>query len=1049
MSEEILKALMELFALIVKQDGGMITNERNYVSEFLTKQLSRASVNEYLALFDEHAGPVREKSAEKEPAPPSVKDSVKVFSICKKINRTLNQVQKVVVLIRLYELVNADRRFTLQRMNIINTVAEVFKISPDEFAATEQFVKNNDPAHLKNPAILVMSPEKEECEICNKLATGYQDTNIFFLRIASVDLYFLKYISTEQLYLNGLPIVSGQVYTFAKGGSLRSSQGRAIYYSDISSSFLSDIIIHKLSFTVENLTYNFIEGHPAIDDISFSIEEGKLVGILGASGAGKTTLLNLLCGMQKPTSGSVRINGLDVIRDNAALEGVLGYVPQDDLLIEDLTVFENLYFAACQCFKDKTKGEITTLVDQTLMNLGLLEKRDFKVGNPFNKVISGGQRKRLNIALELIREPSVLFIDEPTSGLSSRDSETLMDLLRDLTVKGKLVFSVIHQPSSEIFKMFDKTVILDQDGCMAYYGNPVDAVIYFKTLDAQINSDQGECPSCGNVNPETIFNIIETHVVDEFGKYTDKRKVRPKEWANTFRQKYPVTKVPEIKVPPHRSLQRPGLWKQFQIYFSRDIKSKFANTQYIRLTLLEAPVLGFLLSFIIRYIPDPDSNIYIFSENENIPIYIFMSLIVALFLGLTISAEEIFRDRKILKREHFLNLSRTSYLASKIFIMILISALQSFLFLAIANPILGIKGMFFHYWLALFTTAFCANMLGLNISASFNSAITIYIIIPLLIIPMMVLSGAMFPFDKLNRKIGSVGKVPFIAELMPTRWTYEALMVSQFKDNRYSKVEYNREKETYYLLQKKISEADFNKVYRIPELKKALNTSLTEYRNNPKIIETEEDNKLTRQFSKLMLLQNEFSEMSEIYGLPEFRYIKYLTPYEFNPGIADSAYAYLNRLDNLFSKISNEASDRKDRFYILNAVKLDKLRNDYYNYKLEEIVTKYYERKKILLFKNNLVQNTDPVYLDPYKRGFLNFRTHFYAPAKYIFGIKTDTFTFNIILVLFSTIFLYLILYYELLAKVVDFIEKSKFRRQLFNRLKFNFYIFVSIILLS
>ena len=110
-------------------------------------------------------------------------------------------------------------------------------------------------------------------------------------------------------------------------------------------------------------------------------------------------------------------------------------------------------------------------------------------------------------------------------------------------------------------------------------------------------------------------------------------------------------------------------------------------------------------------------------------------------------------------------------------------------------------------------------MLGLNISASFNSAITIYIVIPLLIIPMMVLSGAMFPFDKLNRTVGSVEKVPLIAELIPTRWTYEALMVTQFKDNRYSRLEYSKDKETYYSLEKKISEAEFNKVYRIKALR--------------------------------------------------------------------------------------------------------------------------------------------------------------------------------------------------------------------------------------
>lgn len=1034
MSEEILKALMELFALIVKQDGGILMNEREYVSGFLNKQLTRETVEEYMALFDEHAGPVIKRAAVKESLAPSVKDSVKILGICKKINRTLNQEQKVVVLMRLYELVNADRQFTLQRMNIINTVAEVFKISSDEFAATEQFVKNDLPEELINPAILVLSPGDEECELCKRMATGYKETRIIVLRIASVDLYFIKYISNDQLYLNGLPIRSGNVYTFAKGGSIKSNSGHAIYYSDISSSFLSDVIIHKISFSVENLTYNFREGHAAVDNVSFSIEEGKLIGIMGASGSGKTTLLNLMSGIQKPTSGTVKINGLDVTGNSKDLEGVFGYVPQDDLLIEDLTVFENLYYAARQCFKDQSKEETNVLVDHTLSNLGLYEKRELKVGSPFNKVISGGQRKRLNIALELIREPSVLFLDEPTSGLSSRDSENLMDLLRDLTLKGKLIFTVIHQPSSEIFKMFDKVIILDQGGCMAYYGNPVDSVIYFKTLDAQINSNVGECPSCGNVNPETIFNIIETQVVDEFGKYTEKRKVKPKEWAAAFTTKYPYMGITDVKEPPHKNLQRPDVFKQFLIYLSRDFKSKIANKQYVLLTLLEAPILGFVLSFIIRYIPDPDSTVYIYSENENIPIYIFMSLIVALFLGLTISAEEIFRDRKILKREHFLNLSRSGYLLSKVAILILISSIQAFLVVITANPILGIKGMYLNYWLALFTTAFCANMLGLNISASFNSAITIYIVIPLVIIPMMVLSGAMFPFDKLNRKIGNVEKVPLIAEIMPTRWTYEALIVTQFKDNRYSKVLYDKNGETFYHLKKTISEAEFNKTHRIPALRDALETTLTEYRNNPKNIGNQPDLLLKnpkRQFSKLDLLKGELAKLSLATDLPEFSYLRDLTPYEFNPGIADSLLRYLDRMDKACNKISIAASDRKDRFYNMaeNNVKLKRWENEYYNQKLEEIVTKPYERNNYLIYKNKIVQNVDPVYLDPSYNGILSFRTHFYAPSKYFFGIKTDTFVFNITLVLLSTIFLYITLYYELLGKTVRFFENFKFRK--------------------
>jgi len=1031
MSEEILKALMELFALIVKQDGGILLNERDYVSVFLNKQLTKEAVEEYLTFFDQHAGPVIKQSSVKESLAPSVKDSVKILGICKKINRTLNQEQKVVVLMRLYELVNSDRQFTLQRMNIINTVAEVFKISSEEFAATEQFVKNNDPAELINPAILVLRPGDEECDLCKKMHTGYQDTIIIILRIASVDLYFLKYLSSDQLYLNGLPIRSGIVYSFAKGGSVKSQQGHAIYYSDISATFLSDFIIHKISFAVENLSYNFHEGNAAVDNVSFSIEQGKLVGIMGASGSGKTTLLNLLSGIQKPSSGTIKINGIVVNSANEDLEGVFGYVPQDDLLIEDLTVFENLYFAALQCFKNKTKEETTLLVDQTLSNLGLFEKRGLKVGSPFNKVISGGQRKRLNIALELIREPSVLFLDEPTSGLSSRDSENLMDLLRDLTLKGKLIFTVIHQPSSEIFKMFDKVIILDQDGCMAYFGNPVDSVVYFKTLDAQINSNQGECPSCGNVNPETIFNIIETQVVDEFGKYTEKRKVKPKEWAAIFISRHPFGSIPEVKEPPHKNLDRPGIFEQLKIYLSRDAKSKIANRQYVLLTLLEAPILAFVLSFIIRYIPDPDSDVYIFADNENIPIYIFMSLIVSLFLGLTISAEEIFRDRKILKRERFLNLSRTSYLLSKVGILILISALQTFLFVVIANPILGIKGMYLHYWLALFTTSFCANMLGLNISASFNSAITIYIVIPLLIIPMMVLSGAMFPFDKLNRKIGSVEKVPLIAEIMPTRWTYEALIVSQFKDNKYFKTYFTETGETYYMLQKKISEAEFSKTQRIEVLREAIKTTLFEYRSNPKVISNNEEilrKKPVRQFSKLDLLKNELTDMAAVNKLSEFAYIANLTPYEFNPEIADSLTTYLDRMNKAFTKVSNSAMDKIDRFINKNNILLKKYENNYYNKKLEEIVKKPYERNKYLVYKNTIVQNYDPIYLDPNKRGFLGFRTHFFAPSKYIFGIKTDTFIFNISFVLLSTILLYVLLYFEVLNKTVRFFENIKFR---------------------
>ncbi|HRR93625.1 MAG TPA: ATP-binding cassette domain-containing protein, partial [Bacteroidales bacterium] len=341
MSEEILKALMELFALVVKQDKGMLKDERDYIHTFLSKQLTRESVEEYINLFDNLAGPMADGSEKNGQASPTVKDSVRILGICKKINRSLSQEQKVVALTRLYELINSGKQFTPQRLNIINTVSEVFKIDPDEVLAIEQFVKNDTPEKLTNPKILVLMPGQEKCKACKKVMPGYHDTLLVFIRVPSVDLYFFKYYSNDQLFLNGLPVSSGIIYTFAKGSSIKSHQAHPIYYSDINSTFLLEESIPRITFTVENLTYRFSDGGTAVNNLSFGIEGGNLIGIMGSSGSGKTSLLNIMSGILKPTSGSVKINGTDITENRNALEGVAGYVPQDDLLIEDLTVFEN------------------------------------------------------------------------------------------------------------------------------------------------------------------------------------------------------------------------------------------------------------------------------------------------------------------------------------------------------------------------------------------------------------------------------------------------------------------------------------------------------------------------------------------------------------------------------------------------------------------------------------------------------------------------------------------------------------------------------------
>ena len=1009
MSEEILKALMQLFALIAKQDGGVEDEEQRFVYDFLVQQVADAKVKEYYTLFEEYAGLKGQTMAlpeNDEIKLTSVIDSVKILGICKKINKTLNQDQKVVVLLRLYELVNADKKFTNQRMEIITTVADVFKMPKNEKNDIEYFVTDNSSHELVEKNLLIINDNGRIPDNFRYLATEKLDGDIIILSVPSVGLYFIKYTGNEDIYLNGLTVSNRRIYLFASGSAIRIPKGKPVYYSDIASHFLLDKTPTRISYDARDLSFIFPDGVPGIRKINFSENQGKLVGIMGASGSGKTTLLNILSGLTKPKSGNILINGINLYEQKDKLHGILGFIPQDDLLIEELTIFQNLYYNAKLCFQNIPENEIIELVDKILSSLGLIDIKYLKVGSVLNKLISGGQRKRLNIALELIREPSILFVDEPTSGLSSRDSENVMDLLRELALKGKLIFVVIHQPSSEIYKMFDRIIILDVGGYLIYYGNPIEAVMYFKRMDTQINSEIGECPICGNVNPELIFNIIESRVIDEFGNYTSERKVSPETWSKLFEQEKSIIKPLTVVEAPRKNLQIPGRFSQFRIFAVRDFLSKISNRQYVLLTMLEAPALGFILSYIIRYIADPTSSVYIFRENENIPIYIFMSLIVALFLGLTVSAEEIFRDRKILKREAFLNLSKSSYLMSKIIILFFISAIQALLFVLIGNSILGIKGMTLAYWFALFTTAACANLIGLNVSASFNSAITIYIIIPLIMIPMMVLSGAMFSFDKLNRTIGSVGKVPWIAEIMPTKWSYEALMVHQFKSNRFQR--------QFYKVRKDESIADFKQVYLLPELNKRVDLVFEEFQSTGQIKKTADD---------LKLIKNELSKENVLVHSIAFEQINNLFPEKVSPEVFYQLRLHLAKLNDYYSREFVMATTQRENmilYYMEQKPGLYNRNKDMYqNESVEEHVRKVFEKNEMVEYHNELIQQIDPIYKDPLPGNWLSFRSHFFAPRKYFLGSFFDTYWFNMGFIWFLTIVFYITLYYDLLKKLI------------------------------
>jgi ABC-type multidrug transport system ATPase subunit len=1011
MSEEILKALMQLFAIISKQDDGSTINQRDFVSSFLESQLNNQKVKEYLTYYDEKSGNSSDETKENGPGRlTSVKDSVRTLAICRKINKTLTQKQKIVVLIRLFEMLMSENLFTEQRMGIISTVATIFNIVPDEVELIREFIRCKSAEEITTEEILMITGAETrlpEIKKMNLIVSQGIDKTIFILRIRSSDLYFIKYNGESEISLNGQLFNTRKIYIFPQGSTLRVPKG-TIYFNDVVSKFLHSEIKHGLSFTAENISYVFPNGKKGLHDVNIA-EEFGLIGIMGASGSGKTTLLNVLSGIESPSSGKVTLNGLDIHSDAEDAKSMIGYIAQDDFLMEDLTVYENLYYNSKLCFRDLGVEEIKIKTDKVLSDLGLTEIKDIKVGTPLNKMISGGQRKRLNIALELIREPSVLFVDEPTSGLSSKDSENVMDLLKELSLQFKLIFVVIHQPSSEIFKMFDKLIILDTGGYPIYYGNPIEAVMYFKKATRQINADTGECHACGNVNPELLFSIIESKEVDDFGRFTGNRIKNPSEWNELFLQNFKQKEISEVNAIPPRSFRIPNKIRQLKIFIQRDVLSKLSNTQYLLISLLEAPLMAIFLTAIIKYVPDKNAG-YIFRNNENLPPYIFMSIIIALFIGLSVSAEEIFRDRKILRRERFLNLSRSSYLLSKITILFSLSAFQMLIFVLIGNSILGLKGMTFEYWMILFASACCANVMGLNISSAFNSAVTIYILIPLLIIPQMALGGAMFNFDKINSSFGGgKGKAPVIADYMSSRWAYEALAVSQFKNNRYEREFFN--------IDQIESMANYGQAFYIPEIEKLIGESEL-------LIDSGDEIRQNNLRYNLKLLKNEIASQVAIFPDISFDTNK-IQPENFGRDAISDLRNFTGQLQEKYIAVYNAANLKKENMISLMEERLggkqeyQLVNNTYNNDFLSEIVKKLTEKNKIIRGEDHLIRNFEPVFLNPDKESF-TFRAHFFAPVKYIFGRQIDTIWFNLIMIWLTTALLYGLLYFNILKKAVD-----------------------------
>ena len=964
MTDILLSSFLSLFALFGKKEQVDEAWAKTMLMNYLRHQFGIRNIDSYLGFYEDLRGTYDLMDDD------SLDTQGSVRSICSALQGKIKAGEKSLLLLRLMEFCGYREG---HGDDLFKAMVETLEIPEEQFKMFADFVANRETEQ-------VMLHQLEDT-----------DGQLKTLLDPHSGMLLFTYTGSDTVMLNDVPVLSGAFQVWLQSSVLKGKNRKPVYYSTILRAYqkangLEEDKNHQVEFCGRDINFRFPNSNNGTHNLSFTLQSGELLAIMGGSGTGKTTLLSLLNGSMRPQEGTITINGHDIAEPEA--KNLIGFVPQDDLLIEELTVYQNLWYTAKLCFEGMDAKGIDARVTKTLKDLGLDAIKDLKVGSAINKYISGGQRKRLNIALELIREPAVLFLDEPTSGLSSSDTEMVINLLKEQTYKGKLIIVNIHQPSSDVYKLFDRLWLLDKGGYPVYDGNPINAITYFKEAAAYADAETSACPTCGNVNPEVVLNIIDEKALNNTGGISDERKVTPEQWHKMYLDNRPQFSQPNVSDVPHSDQKKPGPLKQFAIFLRRNIHTKITNVQYLCITLLEAPLLALVCSFLTRYAP-PEG--YTVMDNKNLVSYFFMAVIVATFIGMSGSAEEIIKDRALLKRESFLHLSYGSYIWSKIIYMAGVSLIQTLLFILVGNYIMGLHGLFAEWWLILFVTAFLSNLMGLLLSQCLSSVVAIYISIPMLLIPQILLCGLVVSFSDLTPK-STTGNVPLIGDIIPSRWSYEALAVTSFTDNPYEAPFFELDKQKY--------ENQFYNMGVLNELQSQLETKKDEEKKgkpvDPMHLETIRMN------------------------LPEITSYCQMKPYQGDYSYT-SLYDYMKEAENILAKRSNEATlkaDNKMAAMIREQGKesILQLKRDNYNIKLEDCVIGADQRQMLDFIDGHLVPRMSIIYLTPRSQCG---RAPFYSSEKIIGSWHIKTLWFNMSVLLLMCIILIILLLTDWPGKII------------------------------
>jgi ABC-type multidrug transport system ATPase subunit/pSer/pThr/pTyr-binding forkhead associated (FHA) protein len=555
-------------------------------------------------------------------------------------------------------------------------------------------------------------------------------------------------------------IVPGDVVALGSVWFVLSDDGRSL----APRTARGDITIEARGLGVEVST-----GKRILENVSLSILPGELVGLMGPSGAGKSTLIAALNGYTPPTRGTVLINGQDLYGDYDAFRGMIGYVPQDDIMHSDLTVFEALYFTArLRLPTDYSDEEVRKRISKVLGELGLQGTEDTRIGNAERRGISGGQRKRVNVAMELLTDPPLLFLDEPTSGLSSEDALSLMKLLRQLADAGKTVILTIHQPSIDVFRLMDNLIVVGKDnapmaaGQLAYYGPAYpDAIAFF------------EPGSAATTSPDAVLRGLATRSVrDWVGEYAE----------SNYHRRFVANRLQKRRDSPPRRLARrrpAGSRTQFMTLVRRGLAVKMKDTWNTGVLLLQAPLIALLIGLVFGPQLAGGVTLETFPDvGRSVATTVFLLGVSALWFGCSNSARDIVSEAAIYRRERMVGLGIPSYLASKVTILALLCAFQCGVLLMVVGWLGGLKASWLELYASLFMASVVGVAIGLTVSAAARTGEVAAGVLPLVILPMVILGGVLLPLHELPR---SPVPMNIVAATMPSRWAFESLLLPEAK----------------------------------------------------------------------------------------------------------------------------------------------------------------------------------------------------------------------------------------------------------------------------